>query len=314
MIDLHIDGLSTFSGGEYNRVTVDGTGTCSGNLVCEYISVDGTCAVEGDAAASNVSIDGSTAIKGNLSVDEKLSVDGSLSVKGTLRTNTLRVDGSLSVNAELYAENISTDGSVSVQSDTYSHEMHVDGAYHTGGLLESQKITIDGALSCRDLRAGTVRCDGKLSVLNSFYAADAHIDGILESSGNIEAETFCAEGYVTAHGQISADKVEIYGMVHADEIVGDRILIDLDTRPRSIRRIAKFFETLMNKKPEEKKLCANLIEATTIELTGVTAVTVSGENITIGPDCCIEHLECSGKYSIDGSSTVRTINGEPYMP
>ena len=59
---------------------------------------------------------------------------------------------------------------------------------------------------------------------------------------------------------------------------------------------------------------ATLIEATTIRLEDVCAGVVSGEHVTIGPNCRIDRLDCTGDFTIDPSSTVRLLNGEPYMP
>ena len=53
-----------------------------------------------------------------------------------------------------------------------------------------------------------------------------------------------------------------------------------------------------------------LIEATYVELKGVTAQTVNGSRVVIGPKCQIEHLDCNGTLSIDPSATVQHITGE----
>jgi hypothetical protein len=53
-----------------------------------------------------------------------------------------------------------------------------------------------------------------------------------------------------------------------------------------------------------------MIEATTIELSGVRADVVNGRDIKIGPNCQIENIDCSGILSVDPSSYVRNITGE----
>jgi hypothetical protein len=53
-----------------------------------------------------------------------------------------------------------------------------------------------------------------------------------------------------------------------------------------------------------------LIEATTIDLSGVSAETVNGKDIIIGPNCKIDHIDCSGTLSIDRSSSVGNITGD----
>ena len=98
--------------------------------------------------------------------------------------------------------------------------------------------------------------------------------------------------------------------------MGDHIRIQFDPMPRTIRQIRDyvniFVNSLLNREPQAKDCCANLIEATTVELSGVTAGVVSGEHVTIGENCRIDRVDYTGTCTIDPSSTVRLMNGQPY--
>lgn len=100
-------------------------------------------------------------------------------------------------------------------------------------------------------------------------------------------------------GEISADKINAEGCIDADEIVGDniRILSHWHT-PRLLNFINRFTSKV------------RVIEATTIELSGVKAETVNGRDIKIGPDCKIENIDCSGTLSVDSGSIVHNITGQ----
>ena len=134
----------------------------------------------------------------------------------------------------------------------------------------------------------------------------------MKAECNLEAESLHVDGSLFCAKQICADKIEICGSVQADEIVGDHIKIELDPRPRAVRQIKKMLNSLLNRPEQERGSCANLIEATTIELYNVTAGVVSGENVTIGENCRIDRLEYTGSCTLSPTSTVRILNGQPY--
>ena len=48
-----------------------------------------------------------------------------------------------------------------------------------------------------------------------------------------------------------------------------------------------------------------LIEATTIELRGVTAGTVNGQDVRTGPYCGIGNLDCNGTLYVDPKAEVK---------
>ena len=50
------------------------------------------------------------------------------------------------------------------------------------------------------------------------------------------------------------------------------------------------------------------MEATTIELINVKAKSVRGNNVSIGPNCVIEEIECDGSLSIDSRAKVGKVN------
>jgi len=62
-----------------------------------------------------------------------------------------------------------------------------------------------------------------------------------------------------------------------------------------------------------KTSAIGLIEAATVVLRGVTAQTVSGENIAIDPHCKIKTVDCSGMLCIDKKAKVETMTGDYTM-
>lgn len=316
MQNISIEGLGNFAGGEYGKVNIDGVSSCGGDIVCESIAVDGAFHCGGSIRAKSASADGTMNVSGDMTA-ETFGIDGAVSIQGDLHAPKLSVDGSCSVKGELHTERLDIDGAVNVQQNVHAQKISVDGSLSVQGTVETDTLAVDGSVNLAALQAKQFNCDGSAHIAECFCAEKITIDGTMQTDGNLEAETLYVDGCLSAKKQISADRVEIYGTVQADEIVGDYIRIEFDSSPRTIRQIKdyvnSFVNNLLNREPEVRECCANLIEATTVELYGVTAGVVSGENVEIGENCCIDRLECTGTYSIDPSSYVRVINGQPYI-
>ena len=315
MQNIKIDGLGNFSGGEYGTVHIDGVASCHGDITCESMCADGTFHCGGNLTAKTASADGTLNVSGNMTA-ETFEIDGAASIQGDLHAPKLSVDGSFSVKGTLHTERFDIDGAASVQSDLYAQKISVDGSLSVQGTTETDILEVDGTVKLAALRAKQFNCDGSAHITELSCAEKIHIDGTMQTDGNLEAETLYVDGCLSAKKQISADKIEICGSVQADEIVGDHIRIEFDPRPRMIRQIRDYVNSivnnLLNREQSARDCCANLIEATTVELTGVTAGVVSGENVVIGEGCRIDRVDYTGSCFIDPSSTVRLMNGQPY--
>ena len=192
---------------------------------------------------------------------------------------------------------------------------HLDGVCKIHG-GEFGKLTVDGVGTCTDdikaesmLISGVFKCmgaidtgllqtDGTAEIRSSVRAKKIITDGILtvRDGARIEADEIECDGIIRA-GEVSADVIRAEGVINAKEIVGDRICIR-STAGRIARFFCKRFSNI------------ELIEATTVEISGVTAKSVNGKDIIIGPQCQIDTVDCSGTLFIDKSSSVKTITGE----
>lgn len=274
MRNIHIDGHGSFSGGEYDKVQINGAARCEEPVVC---------------------------------LD--MRVNGSLSA-GRITVEKLTVDGRLSAGDEIAADSTNINGMTSVSGNLRTEELDVDGNLTVDGSLAAGNTKVDGRLKCSGVTtAAAFRCDGMASLQNGLFAKSIDVDGMLTVTGNMEAESIRANGKISSTAQISADTIRLYGMVKADEIVGD----DIEIKYADIASFAAgLLNSLFGSNLRNDTRSANLIEATTINLEGVCAGVVSGEHVTIGKNCQIDRLDCTGDYTIDASSTVRLLNGEPY--
>jgi cytoskeletal protein CcmA (bactofilin family) len=198
------------------------------------------------------------------------------------------------------------DGVVSFPGSEFD-DLQIDGVVSSGGQLSANRLNINGVFTNNgDVKATEIDCDGVVTIHGDLRTARADIDGVMTTHGKIfEADSIKCDGVLSVDGQISADSVNADGFINAQEIVGDNICI------KSFRK--SFFFSLFTKikeatgSPDFSKV--DLIEATTIEIHGVHAKSVNGHNVTIGPKCEVDKVDCDGHLVIDPDAKVGVVMG-----
>lgn len=186
-----------------------------------------------------------------------------------------------------------------------AEKITVNGTFKCEGSIDSRSLGVNGTLKCMGpLRAETASCNGAVDVIGDMTANELTVGGALHvTGGRLEGESITSTGTIHTEGQICADRLKASGIIKAREIVGDSISI------HSGRFAIGFLKMFLSPAGSS----ADLIEATTVELSGVTAKAVNGRDVTIGPGCSIESLDCTGTLSIDPSSNVAHVSGEYTM-
>ena len=174
----------------------------------------------------------------------------------------------------------------------------INGSAKCTGDIKAELLDIDGSFKCEGAaEVDVLDCDGMAKFGGSVAAKKIDVDGWISVKGDrIEAEEIYCDGLIEADGQISADLLRADGCVRAREVVGDKVMIK-----SQMNRVVKFFR---------KHSEVGLIEATTIELKGVSAKTVNGRDITVGAGCEIKKLDCSGTLTVHPKAKVDEITGE----
>lgn len=177
----------------------------------------------------------------------------------------------------------------------------VEGVGDCTNNIKADNIRIKGVFNCSgEVETRILYCEGVANFKSNIRAKKINVVGVLsdKDSTRIEAEEIICDGVIKTGGEISADIIKAEGCIEAKEIVGDQIFINSHYHSN---RILNFLNRIKSE--------VRLIEATTIELSGVTADTVNGKDITIGPNCKIENIDCSGFLSININSYVKNITG-----
>lgn len=197
---------------------------------------------------------------------------------------------------------VSVAGMGKCTGDLRAQTVSVSGTFKGDGSIECQSLKITGSFKCAGpLAAEKMTCSGAASIQGDMVANTLSVSGTLHVEGaKLEGADLSCSGTISADGQVCADKLKVTGIIKAREIVGDDITIGA-VHPNILRQI--FNLSIINS-------TADLIEATTLNLAGVTAKAVNGSNITIGPGCYIDHLDCNGTLHIDPTSVVSNLTGE----
>jgi cytoskeletal protein CcmA (bactofilin family) len=191
-------------------------------------------------------------------------------------------------------------------------DLKINGVCTINGDLEVDSLDVDGVCTINgNLTAKVFDCDGVLTIKGNLRSGTIDIDGVVSVDGNkAEADRIECDGILSVKGEISADEIVSDGRLYAEEIVGDSITINSHWKSGIRRVLFRFGENIggaimgLAGKDNSKLSVIGLIEGTTVELKGVRAKSVSGQDVTIGKNCEIERVEASGMLSIHPSSRV----------
>jgi cytoskeletal protein CcmA (bactofilin family) len=195
------------------------------------------------------------------------------------------------------------DGIMNISGGRYDRLL-INGVCNCNGDVSGEVLDVDGVLNCEGaVDVALIDCDGVANIRGDVKAEQIEVDGVLNvgKTGHgvkIEAQTIRCDGCITADagGEISAELIEAEGFIKAGSIVGERVVI------RSKRSILmRWLQRWISK--------VELIEATSIELVEVTADTVNGHDVRIGPRCVIQNVDCSGTLAVDPTATVANVTG-----
>lgn len=177
----------------------------------------------------------------------------------------------------------------------------LEGVSSCSDNIKAENIEIEGVFTCGgEVEAGRLHCQGVADFKSNIRARQLIVSGVfnIKEGAKLEAEQINCEGVIRTKGEIYADVLRADGCISANEVYGDNIIIETHF---PVNRIVKLFKT--------SKSDIKLIEATTIKISGVTAETVNGTDITIGPNCKVNSVDCSGTLYVDSTSFVGTITG-----
>lgn len=218
--------------------------------------------------------------------------------------------GAGSLPGGVYDDLISISGSGKITGSASCKAFHCSGAGAVDGDLVCQEEyrcsgagKVHGSLQAKTMHvSGSCKCDGTVTVIETLQASGAfhagttsagefHGSGATTIDGDLSAETIRISGAIHCTGLLNGDSVDIRfgGNSQADNIGGSNIRIA--PGESRVNGISGFFRRMFG--AEERTLTfdvAGSVEGDEIYLEHVSAASVSGRVVTIGPGCNIGKL------------------------
>lgn len=133
--DIDIDGVTSFDGGEFNRVTVDGVVTVKNAIQANEMEIDGVFNSSSDVLVNQLELEGVGNFKGNLRC-HTANIDGVINLReGKLEADMLNCDGVLKAEGEINVDKIMADGCINAK-EIYGDDITIcSPPNHAHGIL-----------------------------------------------------------------------------------------------------------------------------------------------------------------------------------
>lgn len=194
-------------------------------------------------------------------------------------------------------------------------DIAIDGVGKIKGDIEVNRLNINGVCKCTGLLSSTeFVCDGVFDGNRNIKSKNIRVDGVMKlSAGNLEGNCLYCDGVLQTKGNVSFDIVDINGYISAKEITGDSIKIH-NNIDRNVDMEKNIFHFLKGNTNSKNYCTIELIEASTINIQGVKAQTVSGEDVVINKDCEVNVVNAIKSLRIHPSAIVKNNLGIDPMP
>ena len=140
-MDMRIAGKGTVPVGEYDKVSISGSGRLFGEIRCNCFSASGSTKGESITCA------------------ERFKVSGASSFSGTVKAKNVRTAGSFSCGTLVAEEQLSASGSLRVGGDIQAGNVRIAGGLQCNGALraESVELQADKTIQLESITGGDVR-------------------------------------------------------------------------------------------------------------------------------------------------------------
>ncbi len=135
-MDMKISGSGQLSGGEYENVSISGSGKCLGNVKCVSFRAAGSARCEGDIACA-----------------EGFTASGSAHIRGDISANSVRCAGSFHAERSVHARELAHfSGSCHINGNCVSQgKVDASGSFSVDGGIEAEYADVCGVIKCGSL-------------------------------------------------------------------------------------------------------------------------------------------------------------------
>jgi len=113
---VYFEGLGNINGGEYDKVSVEGVGSCNGDIKTDEMLITGVFNCSGEIEAKRLRCEGVATIKGDI-LAETIDVEGVINIKtGTkIEATSIQCEGVININGQISADVIYSEGYMSAK-------------------------------------------------------------------------------------------------------------------------------------------------------------------------------------------------------
>lgn len=202
---------------------------------------------------------------------QRYRLAGTGKVLGMVDLDEGSFDGMLSVGGDLTADRIESDGSLEVDGEVAVREsLTARGTLKVGGRLSAGSLTFNGL--------GRVAKDVRVDTMLTYH-------GTLEANGDVSCGLFSPDGRFAILGSLTAKEVagQFDGESHVDTIEASSVTL----RPKAFVRLPVDIPPLRPK----GTLTVARIEATSVDLEGVSVHYLKAATIALGRNCHVAQVE-----------------------
>ena len=210
-IDMNIAGSGNIPSGEYNKVSICGSGHLIGKVRCVSFCSSGSSKGE------------------DIECKEIFKVVGSSHFSGNIEAEDVKVAGALHCDGELIAkEGFSTSGSAKCGNSVKCEQLSVAGSLKVKGDIESESVKING----------TVNCEGLINAENIEIKFDRGADiGSVGGSKIVIVSKKAIKVFKRLPLFSSLTKIATKGVNVSTSIEGDEVELEYVTCPRVTGRV-----------------------------------------------------------------------------
>ncbi len=140
-MNMHISGSRKIPSGEYEKISVSGSGRLHGLVRCESFFTSGSSSGESIECADNFKISGSSSFSGNVSAGY-IGISGSFSCGELASSGKISVSGSAKCAGNIKCDLLSVSGSIKVGDGVEAEKVKIGGVINCAGLLNAENIEI----------------------------------------------------------------------------------------------------------------------------------------------------------------------------
>ena len=158
-MNMRISGDGNIPAGEYDQVSVSGSGHLYGLVRCTSFSASGSAKGEniecadsfrisggssfsGNVSANSIHVSGSFSCDGNVCAKEKLAVSGSMKCAKGVKCGQISVSGSLKCTENVKCDQLSVSGGLRADADIEAEHAQISGSVDCAGLLNADTLEI----------------------------------------------------------------------------------------------------------------------------------------------------------------------------